>query len=270
MPELPEVETIVKQLRRKIVGQVIINLRVFDRHKIALPKSTMAGATVRQVYRLGKQIIIKLTTKVDGNDSYLVIHLRMTGSLIWFDGRLSDTPKYCRACFQMQKGVLSFTDPRRFGIIEYTSDLGKYIPQGIEPLSKDFSVGVLKKLIGRTQQPLKHFLMRQDKIVGIGNIYAAEILYDARLSPKRKASSLNENQIKDLYRSIRKILNGAIRFNGTTISDFKDISGKTGGYATVLKVYDREQQCCKRCKTSTIRRILQQGRSTYYCRNCQK
>ena len=269
MPELPEVETIVRQLRQKISRQVIGNVRIFDKGKITLKTSSIVGSKIEDIFRSGKQIVIRLASIHKPKDSYLIIHLRMTGSLIWSAKNFSEKPKYARAMFQTAKGDLYFTDPRRFGIIDYSCDLESFKPLGIEPLSEEFTVRYLSELISNLNQPLKHFLMRQDKIVGIGNIYASEILFNAKLNPKRKTCSLKKEEIIALHRSIKKILAAAIKHNGTTISDYKDTSGKTGGYATALKVYDRENRSCPRCKFPTISRITQQGRSTYFCSQCQ-
>ncbi|NIM61201.1 MAG: DNA-formamidopyrimidine glycosylase, partial [Acidobacteria bacterium] len=142
-------------------------------------------------------------------------------------------------------------------------------PEGVDPLSEAMTIERLAEMAAAARQNMKAFLLRQDRIVGLGNIYASEILYDARISPRRRATALRPAEIKRLHASTQKILRRAIENCGTTFSDFQDAHGVTGSYQQYLGVYDREDEPCGRCGRK-IRRIVQQQRSTYYCGGCQR
>ena len=175
-------------------------------------------------------------------------------------------PKHIRMTFDFSNRKIAFVDVRRFGTVKLLKELSA---TGVDPVKKDFSYQVFLELIQSTAQPLKNFLMRQDKITGIGNIYASEILFLSKLSPLRNTKDLNSKEYKVLYKNIIKILNKAIENCGTTFSDFQTTTGDTGNYQQFLKVYQREGLKCIRCKAK-IKRIIQQQRSTFYCSKCQK
>ncbi len=140
---------------------------------------------------------------------------------------------------------------------------------GVDPLSDELDVGLFHKLLGNGRQDLKAWLLRQDRLVGLGNIYASEILYAARLDPRRGVSSLSRNEVRRLHGATKRILDRAIERCGTTFSDFQDARGQSGGFARFLKVYRREGAPCRRCKKQ-ISRIVQHGRSTFFCDSCQR
>lgn len=274
MPELPEVETVARQLHRKIKGQSIRQVLIHDFRLRGLHAKRFTGAKICGVRREGKQACIELS---DGR-GFLLIHLRMTGRLIWvprrgrssavepFLHKFKIAESHVRAEFRLTKGELIFVDPRRFGTISFHRELPDF--RYIDPLSKEFTVERLHELCRGRKQSLKQFLMRQDLIVGIGNIYASEILFRARLYPWIQVNRLKLSSISDLHREIRSVLLSAIKLNGTTFSDFQDSEGSSGGFGRFLKVYDREGKPCRQCGES-IKRSAAGGRSTYYCSRCQ-
>ncbi|MBL7662357.1 hypothetical protein JNK13_06365, partial [bacterium] len=234
MPELPEVETVARGLKKKILGQSINHILILDRKLKNRALSTLRNLSVKDVFRHGKQVALALSDR-----SYLLIHLRMTGNLIWAKNsrekskrnlggvilkqtKFSENLKSTRVVIVTEKGNVHFTDTRRFGTIE----LRRSLPAtGIDPLSSAFDAQGLKQLLLSTNQPLKSFLMRQDKIVGIGNIYASEILFRAKINPRRKTLSLKNVEIKLLAKEIKKVLTQAIQCCGTTFSDYHGIDG---------------------------------------------
>ena len=165
--------------------------------------------------------------------------------------------------------MLTFNDPRRFGTIAVTRRLGDLRPAGVEPLSDRFTATCLRDLLGASRQPLKNFLLRQDRVVGLGNIYASEILHASRLHPARPAGSLTDAEVGRLHRATRRVLRAAIDCCGTTFSDFQDARGVSGGFQEFLQVYGRAGAPCRRCG-GTVERTVQGGRSTFACDRCQR
>ncbi|MCD4733993.1 bifunctional DNA-formamidopyrimidine glycosylase/DNA-(apurinic or apyrimidinic site) lyase [bacterium] len=266
MPELPEVETIVRQLRPKLAGQRLLLVELLD-DKLSLPVGEeMVGSTVVVVERLGKQIALNLRT-TDGN-RWLVFHLRMTGSLIWSAGNKPVEQKHLRAILSFEKGKLLFYDLRRFGTIILGNSRDEVSPKGLEPLSSGFTPERLGSLIANSRQVLKSWLLRQDRLVGIGNIYASEIPFTARLSPHRPVNSLSINELRQLHRAIVSVLELSIEHRGTTFSDYRDSTGKKGGFQKLLRVYGRDGKPCPSCGTIIQRTVIGQ-RSTYFCPTCQ-
>lgn len=274
MPELPEVETVARQLAPNLRGRMVKEFLILDPKLKGLNSVALKNARITDVFRMGKKVVIafKLTT---GAERFLGVHLRMTGRLIWVAKQTekqnwgeSDT-RHLRARIVFDKGELRFIDARRFGTLEIVNNLEELKPLGIEPLSRDFDSVTLSTMMLKSKQPIKVWLLRQDRIVGIGNIYASEILFDSRISPLRKTHRTKPNEAEKLVKSTIKILQKAIDSCGTTFSDFQDSRGEIGNFQTFLKVYDREGQPCKSCK-SPIKRLVQAQRSTYYCSICQR
>jgi formamidopyrimidine-DNA glycosylase len=201
---------------------------------------------------------------------WLAIHLRMTGRLIFGvrDKLGCHVKSQFRAIIVLDRGVVRFQDTRRFGTMALHKSLASVLPSGTEPLSSKFTWQKLRGLLGDSTTPIKNWLLRQDKLVGIGNIYASEILFSAHIHPGRNAGSLSQVEVKRLHRNIRRILHAAIKHCGTTFSDFQDSRGQTGGYAQFLKVYKREGQPCRTCGTP-VARSTQAQRSTFFCLCCQ-
>lgn len=270
MPELPEVETVVRQLNPVLCGTKLLRLRVND-PRLALPRNPVrSGSELSRVMRLGKQIVLGFRKEKRGKENYLAIHLRMSGRLLWFERGVRHPDfksSHIRAIFSFDQGDLLFVDPRRFGTIT-CGTLEELLPRGIDPLTPEFTRSSFRELLQPSTQSIKPWLLRQDRLVGIGNIYACEILFAAKISPFRVAGAIGGTQSTSLHRCIRNVLNKAVENCGTTFSDFQDSHGELGKYQHFLKVYHREGEKCRRC-SETIQRVKQQGRSTFYCPVCQ-
>jgi len=271
MPELPEVETVARQLAPRLKGRTVRSLRILDPLLRTQPTPRMTGRKVADVRRSGKQVLFEFApASGSGKPLWLAVHLRMTGRLLWAPNAAAEAKEdRVRARFGLDRGALLFADTRRFGTFRWFDDERDTRPSGVDPLSDAMTVDRLKEMAAKARQNMKAFLLRQDRIVGLGNIYASEILHDARISPRRRATALRPAEVARLHGSTRKILRRAIENCGTTFSDFQDAHGLTGSYQQYLGVYDREDEPCDRCGKK-IRRIVQQQRSTYYCGGCQR
>jgi formamidopyrimidine-DNA glycosylase len=268
MPELPEVETIARELSPLVAGQRIIKIEVRDDKLADCSLCSLEKSRILQTRRIGKQVVIDLATEKDSTSSlYLAIHLRLTGRLLWLEAHSAEPP-YARVIFYLSRGRLAFCDVRRFGTLRIHRSIDTLLPKGVEPLSNGLTALRLEQLLGGTKQEIKPWLLRQDKLVGLGNIYASEVLFTARLSPFRKAGSMSRAEIQRLLKSLRKLLKAAILHCGTTFSDFQSVRGQSGEFANFLNVYRKEDQPCPRCG-QPILRTVQQGRSTFYCSACQ-
>jgi len=265
MPELPEVETVANQLSPLIVGRTIRELKIIDQKlALALPRG-FKGQRISSVSRIGKQVVIATDKSI-----WISVHLRMTGRLLWYPARQQpEDARHVRARLLLSGGEVWFHDVRRFGTLRLYRTLESLLPLGLEPLSKRLTGRRLHGLLGNSAQALKVWLLRQDRLVGLGNIYACEILFAARLCPLRAAGSLSADEAGRLQRAIRRILRQAIDCCGTTFSDFQDARGVYGGFQQFLRVYARNGERCSRCR-GRIERIVQQQRSTFYCPECQK
>jgi formamidopyrimidine-DNA glycosylase len=262
MPELPEVETITRQLRGEIMGQMVRKVRVFDPKLQDQGLERIEGRVVSSLCRRGKYIIFGF-----GDRLYLIAHLRMTGQFSWRrDG--GDLPKHLRAIFRFGSGNLCYADQRRFGTLTVRDDLDTLSRLGIEPLNPGFNGGFLYQIVQRNRLRTKELLMDQYKIAGIGNIYASEILFSAYIHPQRRANSLSKAEADRLAARTKDILNRAIQENGTTVANYLDAGGERGRFQGFLQVYGREGEACPVCG-SLIERIRQSGRSTYFCPHCQ-
>lgn len=303
MPELPEVETIKRQLNQKVVGLVIKDLEVKNSRSFSGDPKQIIDAKIISVDRRAKMIIIGLTVGVRNSDYdlYLLIHLKMTGQLIYVDptspalGGLRGTSKngqfggghpvppfntevpnkHTRVIFDFADGShLYFNDVRKFGWIKLVIS-NKVLEQelanlGPEPLNDDFTVEILKNnLLKRKNTAIKVALMDPSVVAGIGNIYAAEACFYAKIKPDRKVSSLGNQDFKNLYDAIRKILPLAIKYQGVSADNYVTLEGKMGNYYKKLWVYDREGELCLKCK-GKISKITLGGRGTYYCKKCQR
>ncbi len=265
MPELPEVETVARQLQCNLRGQRVQGLRILDEKLRVSPAPRLKGLHVAEVDRFEKQV--RLRFEGTRRPRWLLVHLRMTGRLHWTTDR--GTPKHLRAVFTLDRGRLLFIDTRRFGTFDWVEDERLFDRPGVDPTSTAFTTERLKTLLGQTKTPLKPWLLRQDRVVGLGNIYASEILWQARLSPRRRAGRLRTVEIARLHEATRSIMQRAIENCGTTFSDFQHTDGSIGSYQQFLKVYGREGERCPRCGES-IARLVQQQRSTFFCPACQR
>ncbi|MDQ2872511.1 MAG: bifunctional DNA-formamidopyrimidine glycosylase/DNA-(apurinic or apyrimidinic site) lyase [Candidatus Eremiobacteraeota bacterium] len=270
MPELPEVETIVRGLRPRFTGKTIARVAV-AMPKIAVASDgidfadTVRGARICEVYRRGKYAVMALSTGF-----LLVTGLRMTGRLV--AGTVGDLPvPYAHVTLDFTDGSrLSFADVRQFGRMRlvaaghpWDADLG------VEPLSGDFTperfIGMLS---GRTT-PVKAFLLDQRRVAGIGNIYACEALWAAGIRPGKPSKALTKPAIRRLHHALVEILGRAIDLRGSSIDDYVDAEGLQGGFQNVLSVYGKADEPCSRCGRAIVRTVLGQ-RGTWWCRTCQR
>jgi len=264
MPELPEVETFVRGIL-PAVGQRVATAEVLD-EKLAVSSEDLAGARIAGIRRRGKYIGIDLE---DGRT--LVIHLRMSGRLRL--GCRECETKYARLILRLGAGMsIYFVDPRRLGT-EDVYENGFDVPVGIEPLGAGFTAAALAKLAAASNAPIKQLLLDQKKVAGIGNIYAAEALWRAKLDPRRKAKELSRAEIGRLHKAIVGVLNEAVESLGTTlgasVSDYHPTMDESGSFQNHLAVYGREGEPCERCGEE-IERVIQAGRSTCFCPACQR
>jgi formamidopyrimidine-DNA glycosylase len=263
LPELPEVETFVRGLA-PAVGQMIASAEVLDA-KLAVSSKELTGERIRGIRRRGKYIGIEFE---DGRA--LVIHLRMSGRLRL--GCRECETKYARMILGLDDGTsIYFVDPRRLGTAEL-ADGGFDLALGIEPLDAAFTTAALAELASPSRAPIKQLLLNQKKVAGIGNIYAAEALWRAKLDPRRKANELSKVEIGRLHKAIVGVLNEAVEGLGTTlgtsVSDYHPTTTETGSFQNHLAVYGREGEPCERCGEG-IERVIQAGRSTCFCPACQ-
>ena len=263
MPELPEVETFVRRLQ-PASGTTIVKTDVLDK-KLRLESAELAGARIASITRRGKNVVFDV-----GAAGHLVIHLRMSGRLRL--ERAEDEVPYTRLILHLDTGdSVYFINPRRLGTATLCRN-GFDDVLGVEPLSPAFTREALADLASASRAPIKHVLMDQRRIAGIGNIYAAESLWQAGIDPRRPANSLSEDESAALHGNLITVLTEAIEQLGTTlgssVSDYRPSSEETGSFQNRLFVYGREGEDCSRCGT-TIERTVQQGRSTCYCPSCQ-
>lgn len=266
MPELPEVETIKRELERAILGKKITEVCVHHPLVVREPavdkfKKGLEGASFKNIIRKAKVLILELS-----NGKSLVIHLKMTGQLIYpGDGKKS------RVSFYLSGGkTLDFNDQRLFAELRLLNDWRslKFI-QGLGPEPFDLTLGQFKNMLKQKKTKIKPLLMDQTFISGIGNIYAAESLFRARVHPQRPAQDLADKEKELLFKEIKEVLNEAIRFGGSSVDDYVRLSGQRGDYVSQHKVYGREGKPCLVCKT-LIEKINLGGRGTYFCPKCQK
>lgn len=286
MPELPEVETVVRQLEPEVEGRRF-ELEVLDeRWSRPVPPEQLgeavSGATIEHLGRRGKYILMGL----DGGRT-LVMHLRMTGNLILREGeemldpsegrRLyeserSTEERHLRARFVLDDGrELWFTDPRRFGeafLIDDERLAERFANLGVEPFSPEFTPQALGEMAAGRTAPLKSFLLDQSKVAGVGNIYADEALFRARLHPLSPAGSMKPEHLDSLRDAVVAALEAGIDAGGSSIDDYRDARGEKGTMQDEFLVHTREGQECRRCG-GTIVRIVVGGRSTYFCPGCQ-
>ncbi|MDD5282242.1 MAG: DNA-formamidopyrimidine glycosylase [Candidatus Omnitrophica bacterium] len=271
MPELPEVETIKRDLQKIILGAKIKKVCVYNPMVIREPsppvfKKSLEGLVIKNILRRGKLLILELS-----NGSALTIHLKMTGQLV-LRQKLSNSgkAKNSRVVFHLSGGkILDFNDQRLFGELRLVDDWGKIkFIQSLGPEPFDLTYGDFKDMLFKKKTKIKPLLMEQSFIAGIGNLYASEILFRAKVDPARSAQSLSEGEKKAVYKEIKKVLSKAIKHGGSSIDDYVRLSGKKGDYVKFHRVYGRQDQPCFVCN-SKIKKITQGGRGTYFCPKCQ-
>jgi len=287
MPELPEVETVARQLEPELEGHRIERLEVYDpRWSRPVPPDELgeavSGATITGLGRRGKYLLLGL-----GGDRTLVMHLRMTGNLVLvegddildpsegrllYQGERTTEERHLRARFVLDNGnELWFTDPRRFGEAFLIDDADlplRFSRLGVEPLSEEFTAEELGRVAAGRTAPLKSFLLDQSKIAGVGNIYADEALYRARLHPLSPAGSMKPEHWEALREGIVAALEAGIDAGGSSIDDYRDGRGEKGAMQERFLVHTREGEPCP-SGDGTVVRIVVGGRSTYFCPECQ-
>ena len=277
MPELPEVETVARGLQREVAGRRILNVTLGKTDFIDNPadvEQQLPGRRILAVERYGKFLLLRLTAseadRACAVEGALLVHLGMTGIL---RPQAVSEPhrKHTHVVMQLDDGrELRYVDPRRFGRIAFLS--GEILREelcrfGLDPLEagREEFAGKIRERRAR----IKALLLDQSVIRGVGNIYADESLWKAKIHPAHLGRKLSVEQVKRLYRELQKILRRAIELRGSSISDFLDAEGEPGEYQQHHRVYGREGEPCVRCKTE-IRRVIVAGRSSYFCPRCQK
>jgi formamidopyrimidine-DNA glycosylase len=273
VPELPEAETIVRGLRRSVVGERVRRVEVVHADVLRQPRRALGarlrGRTISGVGRRGKNVVVGLD---DGG--VLAVNLGMTGRLLPFSSppRRADRPTHPAVRLRFASGgMLVFDDMRRFGTFEaleaeaWAERSGR---MGPEPLDRGFTPKRLHRDLQRSRSPVRSWLLDQRRIAGVGNIYAAEALYHAGVDPRRPANGVSPEEAVRLHGAIRSVLRHAIQDGGTTIRDYRNAEGGEGAYGRRLHVYGREGEACDRCG-ATIRRVVLSNRSAFFCPRCQ-
>lgn len=273
MPELPEVEVIRQGLDPLLTGTRIVAYAASD-HNLRLPmprkgiEAHLLGRKVKATGRRGKYLLVWMD-----NGGLLVIHLGMTGRLGLFPCK-EPAARHDHLRLGLDNGLeLRFNDARRFGSIQVFSPAAikcqdPFVAMGPEPFSRGFTASYLHQRAGRRTQPIKHFLLDGHTVAGIGNIYASEILFAARILPDTPIATVTKGQWKKIVTETRRILTRAIACGGSTIADFVNSRGEAGSFQLELAVYGRTGQPCPRCGIAIVR-VVMSGRSTFYCPACQ-
>ncbi len=267
MPELPEVETVARELRSWLPGKKIQTVEaVWPRSLELRSAGSLEDRSIKGVGRHAKYLLLRL------DRGYLVVHLRMTGQLLRYDtfGEMPEDP-YIRVVVRFQDGtVLCFRDVRKFGRMYHVNDLNEVIGHvGTDALDEALSAQKFFQMLRSTKMNIKAMLMSQKYISGLGNIYVDEGLFRAKIHPARPADRISSKKAVELFEHIREVLSFAIVNMGSTISDYRDPRGVAGSNQLFFKVYDRAGLPCPDCGT-TIEKIRFAGRGTHLCPKCQK
>jgi formamidopyrimidine-DNA glycosylase len=285
MPELPEVETIRRDLEKLVLGKILRGVRVKKSKMVQGDKLSFQRQLRRQavkgLHRRGKLLMWELGK----GEKFLLVHLKMTGQLILDDGKgvvagghswpaVSRMPgKHTHLIFSFQDGTkIYFNDQRQFGYARVVSRTEKeqiVSRYGVEPLERGFTRQKLKEILAGRKTLLKNILLNQKLIAGLGNIYVDEACFMAGIYPGREAGSLNDDEIARLWRSIRRVLRQAIKYRGTTFNDYRDANGQRGDFLRRLQVYGRAGQLCQKCQVDTLKKTRMGQRGTVYCPKCQ-
>ena len=310
MPELPEVETIRRQLEKVLVGQRIIKVECLREKSLQGDSLKVVGRKIKRVGRRAKLMVIELggipargtgrrplksAKKLESKGLYILIHLKMTGQLVYvpkirglkprifkpriFGGHptadwVSKLPsKHTRVVIEFDKGTLFFNDMRVFGWVkivdeqEKNEELKKYGP---DVNSRQFTTKYLREVLKNSGRAVKVIILDQHKIGGIGNIYANDGLYLAKIDPRKAANKVSEEEISKLVKALKKVIAKSIRLGGASESDFVHADGLGGSYQKHFLIYKKDGEKCRWCKKGIIRKEKIGGRGTYYCSKCQK
>jgi formamidopyrimidine-DNA glycosylase len=283
MPELPEVETVRRDLEKYLVGKEIVGVEVKDSKVSAgvdLAKE-LIGRSILRCDRRGKLLMLSI-----GSDRWLLIHLKMTGQLIFKSKTVhiggghslnsvdDKANRFNRVMIKFADGsTLAFNDMRKFGYMKVVKEEEKKRIEtesfGIEPMTRGYTIEGFKKAIGKKKTSVKAWLLDQKSIAGVGNIYADEACFMAGILPWRLLSSLSTKEIDDLFKAVESVVVTAVENRGTTFKNFIDGNGEEGYNADFLKVFDQTGEPCKVCSTPILK-IRHAGRGTHYCEVCQK
>ena len=283
MPELPEVETIVRGISPFLEGATIKKIKL-NRADLRWPfpenfANRIKEAKVLNLKRRSKYILVHLST-----GETLLIHLGMSGKILVSDTKIgnyfyesSKVSNHDHVIFELSDGtIVTYNDPRRFGSMDLakTDNLNnhKFLEKlGPEPLGNNFNFDYLKIELSKKESPIKNVLLNQTVVAGLGNIYVCEALFMSGISPKKKASKISKSKCEELVQNIRAVLISAIEAGGSSLKDFTDIQGNSGYFQFEFYVYGRENECCKKMNCDRkIKRISQSGRSSFYCPRCQR
>jgi formamidopyrimidine-DNA glycosylase len=274
VPELPEAETIVRDLRARLPGSSIV--RVAVRHADVLHRGLtpgtldrrLRGRTITGVVRRGKNVVLELA-----GGYRLIINLGMTGRVMTSDAAHAGELRHVAVSLHLADGrSVMFDDARRFGDIDLRDDAGwaeRDAELGVEPLSDAFTAERLHELTRTSITPIRNWLLDQRRVAGVGNIYAVEALFRAGIRPTRRARTLKRRETAALRDALRAVLQESIDARGTTISDYRDASGERGGFDQRLRAYDRAGLPCVAC-AAPIKRVVLSNRSAFYCPHCQR
>lgn len=271
MPELPEVETISRGLASTIAGKTIAGAHVYLSKAVIAPgrpslAKQLSGEVVMDVRRRAKYAVIELSS-----GRRLVVSLRMTGRLIVQPAQTQPLYPYTKVAIDFTDGSrLCFADVRQFGRMRLVARGEAWdAALGVEPLSEEFSLDAFTALLRTRTTPIKAFLLDQKRIAGIGNIYACEALWDAQIRPATPAGRISRARAARLREALQRVLRKAIEMRGTSVDDYVDAEGMSGGFQNELTVYGRAGQACPRCGRLLVRTVLAQ-RGTWWCRACQR
>lgn len=278
MPELPEVETIRRDLEKEIVGRRVKSVEVkgkrsVRRHKTSAEfRSRLEGRKVTAVRRAGKYLLVDLE-----EGDVLVVHLGMSGQLLRVKSAKEPLERHTHVVITFtQGGQLRFVDPRTFGelFVTQADELGTAVPElahlGFDPLEEVMSWARFGMLLADRHGSLKSLLMDQKFVAGIGNLYSDEILFAAGLRYDRQSDSLSAQEVRRLYRAMVETLSEAVKMRGSSLADeqYRDLYGEVGEYQGQHQVYDRDGQPCRRCRNAVVK-VKVNGRSAYLCEHCQ-
>jgi formamidopyrimidine-DNA glycosylase len=281
MPELPEVETIRRQLNKDIKGRKILGLKFCDWPKMLLPspkevEKAIKGKKIGDFDRRAKLLLMRLSDDkagLDDHETTIAIHLKLSGQL--FLRKQTDSPdRFTHVIIELDGGEeLRFNDLRKFGFVKLIKNkaaLDEILSEfGPEPFTPEFTFETFKNIISNSSRSIKTVIMDQQKISGVGNIYADEALWQAKTHPEKPANKLNDKELKALFDSILLVLKEGIEDKGTSVDQYKDIYGQEGLHIKRLKVFRLDGEPCPKCGTE-IKKIRVGGRGTHFCPNCQK
>ncbi len=270
MPELPEVETIKKELKEIILGKKIIKVNIYTKKlKYKIPKKIkfICKETITKIKRYSKYILIKT------NKNYILIHLGISGNILILNENIKKK-KHDHWDFILDNNkIIRYNDIRKFGFLllfNSKKKINKIISNlGPEPLKKNFNPKYLFKITSKKKICIHNLIMNNKFVSGIGNIYANESLFLSKIIPYRKSNTLNFNEIKKLVLNIKLILKKSLFYKGTTIRNFKNINNNYGFFQNKLKIYQKSGKKCYTCK-KIIKKVKKYGRSLYFCKKCQK